>query len=321
MEQRKKPTAEINGQFVGNNQSISSLNINNMNPMSNSRNFMAESISNSKSSTIFGNEFESVCTFQSINRPATKSFQIFKPMSNTRIFSPGSSILRKKPTSTILSPFQLTAYPISSEFNDTKSQKSVAFDTKRIDSFPIAAPPGINSTTINYTNSTLVNSEPVSTEDTAPTKNIIEINTSDFTTNFSKHSIHSALIGTAQNSSATISKFEIPSINSIPLLPVIQSSSNGSVNDMSINLSHTNKTHLEQTFDASNSNPKNQDCQHKYSKQVNYRCRVLMYFILLLVLFWCYFCEINCHHVKFEYRTSHLFKLFSSQTAIQLQNG
>lgn len=333
MRQGKKPTTEINGYFMAINAPTSLLKSNNMIRSSVSRYSMSGSIPNPKSSTMFQNGFET-CTLQSINRPATKSQQIFNssnPMANTKMFRPsGSSILKKQPQK-ISNQVQLIAHPISSDLKYKKSQKSVELDEKIIVSFPSATPSGTNSTTVNHTNSSLVYLKPVSTIGTAPTKNIIEINnTSDFAKNFlikQTDSIYSSSIGAAQNSSAASTGFEVSSI--IPLLlPAKVSNFNEFVNGTSNNSSNASKTHLKQTFVASNRNPEHDIyrdvVQHEYSNQVNnHRYHMFMYFIFRSGAI---FCEINCHHAKFEYCniTLLLFKLFfflHSQGGSQLQYG
>lgn len=262
-----------------------------MNPSLISENSMAESMKNSIPPTTM---------LQSINSSTTSNQEIFNcsnsmPINKT-IFPP------EFPSSKVPSPkipiqFRLTA----AKLNYIKSQKSVALEIQRIDPLPTATTSGIDSTTVNHTNRSLVYSEPVSTKGTVPTKNTIETkNTSEFTTNPAinpKNSIYSSRIGNAQNSSATTSKSSVPTqINSL-LLPIITyRNSNEPVNGASIFVSHANRAHLEQTFDVSISNGEasiHRDTQNNYSEQVNERYRWIFIFLTT-------FSVISDHKIKLQ---------------------
>lgn len=268
MEQGTKPSKMINGNADGENernQKLDSLKGNFMSWSSiSTNNNMDESMAKSKPSIML----------QPMNRLTGISPEIFNSSSSTSyknisFYRPILSI-PKAPSPKIPIQFQLTA----AKLNYINSQKSVAFDMKKIDSFPTVVTSGTNSTSVSLTNRSLVYSESVSTKGTAPTKNIIGINTSDFVTNppnNPKDSIHSSGIDIAPNLSATLPKFEVLSPHSL-LLPATQVNLNESVNDTSTKLSHTNRTLLDQSSDGSVLNLEtniHQNSQNHYSEQVN----------------------------------------------------
>lgn len=268
MEHGTKPskiTNENSIEEIERNHKFDVLKDNNLSCSSISTTDMNKSMENTKPSIIL----------QTIDsRSIVKNQEIFNsssstPYNNIPIYRPVLSI-PEAPLPKIPIQFQLTA----AKLNYIKSQKSVAFDTKKIDSFPTVVTSGTNSTTVNHTNRSLVYSESVSTKGTAPTKNTIGINTSDFVTNSlnnPKDSIYSTGIDIARNSSAKISGFKVLSPHSL-LLPATQSSRNASMNSTGTKLSHTNQTLLEQSSDGSVLNLEtniHRNLQSDYSLQVN----------------------------------------------------
>lgn len=263
MEQRKKLITEENGDSIGKNDTTSLLKGNITNGTLISRNFMAD-----KSMTNSNSNSNSLTMLQLINR-----FNSSNSMNNQKKIPPDFPI-PKIPSPKIPIQFRLA----SAKLNYIKLGKSVALDVKKIpDSVSTVTTSATDFTTVNHTNRSLVYSESVSTKGTAPTKNIIEINTSDFATNLSNNpnnSIYSPRIGVANNSSALVSKFGVPYTYSF-LVPATHSNSNESVNGTGIDSIHTNHTHhLEQTSDVPISNLESsihRDLQNQYSEQVNNR--------------------------------------------------
>lgn len=276
MEEGKKPTNEKNGNLIEKKAPISLLKFNNANRSSIPKSFMSDPISNLNASTIFQNQMESVHTLQSIRLPITKSQpNINNPNPMTyKISSSGSAILNSVPTPRIPIQFQLAA----AKTQHVEPKKSVGLKMNNIASILTSTPSGTNSTTVNHANRSLVYREPVSTKDTAPTKNIIGINTIRADTNFfinQPDCTYSSGIGIAQNTSATILKYGVSSTEPL-LVPSIKLNSNESVNGTSFNLYRTNNTQLSQTSDGSIKNLKNnsfQDIQRavstEYSEEVN----------------------------------------------------
>lgn len=261
---------------------ISLLKKNVMNRSLISRNSVAEMMTNSKPSTML----------QSYNRSATTNNQnIFmnsSSVSNVDRFVPSTiPSVPKIPSPKIPMQFQLAA----AKLNYIKSPKSVAFDMKRNDTVPIVTTSGTNSTTVIHTNRSLVYSEPVSTKGTAPTKNIIEIDSSRFgATSFLNNpndSTFSSRFGIAQNITTKAPEFRAKSTYT-SLLPGITSNSvNESVKGTGNSLSHTNQAHLEKKFDVSIPNQNldtniYRNIQNKHSEQVNNRSK--MFFVLYFSL-------------------------------------
>lgn len=268
-----KSTAERNGAI--------NKEINNINSSSNSINFMPEgpeSMLNSNTLKMFKEQNESAHFVHTTSTPTTKNQPVIScsaPMRLTKVVPPGISLLRCRPPSPkILKQFMAPKQVVATNSPYKKLPNSV---THSIASILTTAPSGTNlATAVNHANRPSVYRKPVSTKGTAPTKNINEINTSGFATNFlidPPNSIRSSTIGIAQNSSVTITKFGLPPIESA-LVPAVHSSSNESVNGASLDLTRENKTlDSEQSFDGFTTTWRNDKHQQalrtEYSEQVN----------------------------------------------------
>lgn len=298
MGQGKKPSIERNSNYVGKKAQISLLKYNNTNRSSILSNCIQKAMPNSSTSSMFQTQNESVYTLQPIRTPTIESQPIINSsMICNKTLPPGKSLLKVlSPSPKIPIQFQLATAKLA-KIQHTKSQKSVELDelnTKKIASILTPTPSGTNLTTVNHANRSLVYPEPVSTKGIAPTKNITEISTIDIDTKFliRPNFLYSSRSGIAHHSSPEIFKFRVP-INESLLKPISKSNFNESVNFASFNPSRTNKTHSDQTFDASITHLDNdihrndqQALGTEYFEQVNHKCHRFcnVYFVLVLFL-------------------------------------
>lgn len=288
MGQGKKPSIQRNGNQIGQIIERSSVHNSYMNHSSISSNRITESMSDSTAPTLYQRYREPVHILQSLIIPSRKD----RPNINhanraTSSFPPGTSLLKP------LKPLPEPQIP-------TQFQKSNALYAMKITSIH-TTPSGIDSATVKHANRSLVYPQAVSTKDTAPTKNTIEIKTSDTDCSIRLNAICSSTI--TNYSSVETSQFKVPSTPNL-LKPITKSNFGESVSGTSFNSPHTNQTHLDSIIIDAPIASQDKDIYGNFQRsvstkllyKVNTKCHIFILYFFVLVGF---IGEIYCQHVKF----------------------